>query len=112
MTENRQKVFNRLYLDGIMLKQKKCTLLEHKGDYLGHVISLSRVATDPKKKDTIKECIGPTTVKKDRAFLKLCSCNGRFVKDFGLIAKPLHKLTNKDVKFKWTDQCHAKWRSV
>lgn len=62
---------------------------------------------DPKTIDTIKEWIEPTTVKEVRAFLGLCSYYRRFVKDFGLIAKPLHKLTNKDVKFKWTDECQV-----
>lgn len=28
-------------------------------------------------------------------------------KGFWFIAKPLHKLTNKDVNFKWTDECQV-----
>ena len=29
------------------------------------------------------------------------------MKDFGKIAKPLHKLTNKDARFKWTGECQS-----
>lgn len=33
--------------------------------------------------------------------------NGLSKQVFGLIAKHLHKLTNKDDKFKWTDECQV-----
>lgn len=111
MTENLQKVLNRLFSAGLKLKPKKCTLYGHKLDHLGHVISQSGVATDPKKMDTIKEWIEPTKVKEVRAFLGLYRYYRRFVKDFGLIAKPLHTLTNKDFKFKWTDACQVAFES-
>ena len=38
-------------------------------------------------------------------FLGLANYYRRFIKDFAPIAKPLHHLTEKDVKFEWTPAC-------
>lgn len=105
MIENLQKVFNWLFLVGLKLKLKKCILYGYKVDYLGYVILQLGVVIDFKKIDIIKEWIELIIVKEVRVFLGLCSYYWRFVKDFGLIVKFLYKLINKDVKFKWMDEC-------
>ena len=40
-----------------------------------------------------------------RSFLGLAGYYRRFVKDFSRIAAPLTRLTQKNVKFVWTDKC-------
>ena len=85
----------------------KCTLFGEQVEYLGHVISKAGVATDPKKVDVIKQWVEPTSVREVRSFIGLCSYYRRFVKDFGKIAKPLHKLTKKDARFKWAGDCQS-----
>ena len=47
----------------------------------------------------------PTTVTEVRSFLRLASYYKRFVKDFSKITAPLERLTQKNVKFNWTDRC-------
>ena len=37
--------------------------------------------------------------------MDLAGSYGRFVKDFSKIAAPLTRLTQKNVKFVWTDKC-------
>ena len=40
-----------------------------------------------------------------RSFLGTASYYGHFVKDFAIIAAPLHSLTDHGKKFKWTADC-------
>ena len=55
--------------------------------------------------EAIIEWPRPTTVTEVRSFLGLASYYMRFVKDFSKIAAPLTRLTQKNVKFNWTDKC-------
>ena len=45
------------------------------------------------------------TVTEVRSFLGLAGYYRRFVKDFSKIAAPLTRLTQKNVKFNWSDRC-------
>jgi hypothetical protein len=47
----------------------------------------------------------PTNVKEVRSFLGMAGYYRRFRKDFSIIAKPLTQLTQKNVKFVWTQEC-------
>ena len=40
-----------------------------------------------------------------RSWLGTCSYYRRFIKDFSKIARPLHRLTEKNIIFKWTQEC-------
>lgn len=44
-------------------------------------------------------------MKQARRFIGLCSYYRRYVRNVADIARPLHKLTEKNVKFEWTDSC-------
>ena len=37
-----------------------------------------------------------------RSFIGMCSYYRRFIEKFSIIARPLHDLTKKRVKFQWT----------
>ena len=73
--------------------------------FLGHVVSKDDIQVDPKKIEAIIEWLRSTTVIEVRSFLGLASYYKRFVKDFYKIAAPLTRLTQKNVKFNWTDRC-------
>ena len=98
-------VFQRLRESGLKLKPAKCSLFQEKVSYLGHVISADGIATDPDKSNQVARWPVPTSAKEVQKFLGLANYYRRFVKGFVSIAKPLHKLTEKNSVFKWTEEC-------
>ena len=58
-----------------------------------------------KKMEDITEWPRPTTVTEVRSFLGLVGYYRIFMKDFSKITSLLTKLTQKNVKFIWTDRC-------
>ena len=86
-------------------KFKKCEFWLLEVGFLGHVINKHGISVDPGKVSTIVEWERPTNVKEVRSFLGMAGYYRRFVKDFSIIAKPMTKLTQKNVKFIWTQEC-------
>ena len=70
--------------------------------YLGHVISQAGVSTDPSKVQVVLQWPIPSNVKELRGFLRLAGYYRKFVKNFGIIVKPLTELLRKGALFIWT----------
>ena len=69
------------------------------------MINKHGISVDPGKVSTIIEWERPTNVKKVRSFLGMVGYYRHFVKDFSITAKPMTKLTQKNIKFVWTQEC-------
>ncbi|KAA3488317.1 RNA-directed DNA polymerase-like protein [Gossypium australe] len=72
---------------------------------LGHVVSIEGIWVDPKKISAILDWKPPKHVTEIISFLGLVGNYKRFVKGFLMIALPLMKLLQKDVKFVWLKKC-------
>lgn len=112
MIENLSVIFERLLSAGLKLKPKKCTLFARKVEYLGHVVSENGISTDPRKVGVVKTWPEPANITELRSFLGFCSYYRRYIEHFAEIAKPLHKLTQKDTNFGWSDSCQQAFETL
>lgn len=99
---NVSQVLQLLRKDHWQVKFSKCSFAQQQVSYMGHVIGINGVATEPKKIQDVVNWVDPTTVKKLRGFLGLAGYYRKFVKNFGVLCKPLTQLLRKGEKFKWT----------
>nr|VZI51219.1 unnamed protein product [Spirometra erinaceieuropaei] len=109
---NIRAVFSSLRQAGLTLKPSKCVFIKPRVKFLGHVVSAAGVEIDDEKVTQIREWPIPSEVAEVRSFLGLTSYYRRFIKDYAPIAGPLHKLTQKNVKFKWTADCTNSFQTL
>ena len=100
---NVQLVLHRIKDAGFKLQPTKCHFFRKAVSYLGHIVSEQGVAVDPSKVDKIKLWPIPTSSCEVQQFLGLA--NYYRLKGFAEMAKPLHKLTERNAIFKWSLEC-------
>ena len=105
-------VFQRLRGANLKLKPSKCSLFQRSVKYLGHVVSNKGVHTDPDKIAVVAEWPVPVNIEEVRSFVGLASYYRKFVKGFAEIAKPLHQLTGKNVKFAWSPEAEQAFQEL
>lgn len=97
-------VFQLLQQHGLFVKASKCSFAQQHLDYLGHVIGIHGVSTDPEKVMAVQHWPIPKNLKQLRGFLGLAGYYRKFIKGYGILTKPLTELLKKDVKYKWEQQ--------
>jgi ribonuclease HI len=97
-----QCVFQQLQVHDWKIKLYKCDFAQRSIAYLGHVISGAGIATDPQKISAVTGWPSPTNLKELRGFLELAGYYHKFMRHFGIIAKPLTELLKKNALFNWT----------
>ncbi|XP_066365145.1 uncharacterized protein [Miscanthus floridulus] len=97
-----QQVFDWLRRDQWRLKKSKCGFARQSISYLGHMISAAGLSTDPAKVQAVVDWLVPSNIRELRGFLGLAGYYRKFVKHFGILAKPLIELLKKDKLFVWT----------
>ncbi|KAA3461835.1 RNA-directed DNA polymerase-like protein [Gossypium australe] len=73
--------------------------------FLGHIISAEGIQVDPSKISAVVDWKPLKNASKVRSFLGLAGYYRCFVKGFSMIATPMTRLLQKDVKFKWSEKC-------
>ena len=97
-------VLRRLRKASLSLNRKKCHFVQSEISYLGHIISKDGIAPDPEKVRAIQTMEPPTTVKGIRSFLGTVGYYRNFQPNFSAIARPLTRLTKKNVHFSWSEE--------
>ena len=90
---------------GLKVAPKKCHFFQSQVAFPGHIVSAQGISTEDSKTQCIVEWPQPKNIKEVRQFTGLCAYYRRYVKNFSQIARPLHKLTEKERPFLWTEEC-------
>src|SRR5262249_49054378 len=93
-------------------KYSKCEFWLESIAFLGHVISRDGIQVDPRKIEAIINWQRPTTVTEIQSFLGLAGYYHRFIQDFSRLAAPLTRLTQKNVRFQWTEDCEQSFQRL
>ena len=99
--EHLKKVFRKLRAAGLKLKPKKCDLFQTQVNYLGHVVDKTAIRLNPGKLEAVRYWERPKMVTQVRSFTAFCNYYRKFKTNFAEVAKPLFRLTSKEVKFTW-----------
>ena len=82
------------------------------GIVLGNMISAAGLEVAQAKVSIIKNLMPPSTVKGIRSFLGHAGFYRRFIRDFSKIDRPLCRLMEKDVKFKFDESCQRSFEEI
>jgi hypothetical protein len=88
-----------LRTNSFFIKKSKCSFAQPQLEYLGHIIGVNGVATDPAKIRVVQQWSAPTTVKQLRSFLGLACYYRKFIRQYGIISRPLTDLLKEGVQF-------------
>jgi hypothetical protein len=78
---------------------------------LGHKVTPQGIEPE-RKVAAVREFPVPGNVKQLKAFLGLAGYYRRFVPNFSPIAKPLHRLTGKNVPYVWGEEQDTAFRTL
>ena len=76
------------------------------------MVSAQGVAADPAKLSKVASWPQPQSQRVVQQFLGFANYYRRFIKDFAVIARPLHHLTEKTAIFNWTEECEASFQKL
>jgi hypothetical protein len=96
-------VFQILLDNKFYAKLSKCQFVATQLEYLGHIISDQGVATDKSKTEAMLAWPIPSNLTELRGFLGLTRYYRKFVKRYGILAKPLTDLLQHNKNFVWTE---------
>ena len=102
-----QIVLIRLKQANLKLKKSKCTFYMKVLHYLGHILTTNGIKPQTEKINAICDIKPPTNQKGVREFLSMVGYYRKFINRFADAARPMIRLTRKDIKFSWSDECQA-----
>ena len=96
IVDRTRHVFSLLRDAGLRIKLRKCQFHVDQIAYLGHVIGINGIATDPLKHQGILDAQEPSTKKEIRSFLGFVGYYREFMPRYSEVALPLTDLTKDD----------------
>ena len=102
-----QIVLTRLKQTKLQLEKSKCLFIKQELHYLGHLLTTKGLKPQSEKIKVISEMKPPKNQKGVRKFLGMVGYYRKFINRFADATRPMTKLTRKDVKFEWTEECQT-----
>ncbi|RVW67435.1 Retrovirus-related Pol polyprotein from transposon 17.6 [Vitis vinifera] len=101
-----RKTLEILKKHSFFVKATKCDFGKQELEYLGHIVTNHGVKVDGKKIEAMIAWPQPTTITELRGFLGLTGYYRKFVRNYGVLARPLTNLLKKG-NFKWDEDAAA-----
>ncbi|XP_070003254.1 uncharacterized mitochondrial protein AtMg00860-like [Nicotiana sylvestris] len=90
----------------------KCEFWLSSVAFLGHIVSTKGIHVDLKKIEAVKNWPRLASATEFRSFLGLAGYYCRFVEGFSSIVAPMIRFNQKDVQFRWSDECEASFQKL
>jgi hypothetical protein len=105
-------VFELLQQHKLFVKRSKCSIAKNSLEYLGHIIGVEGVATEPAKIEAVQRWPRPDNTKQLRGFLGLAGYYRKFIRFFGILCQPLTNLLKKHAQFIWTPAAEEAFEAI
>jgi hypothetical protein len=86
-------------------KLSKCEFWLKEVIFLGHTILAEGILVDPRKVEAVWNWERPTIITEIHIFLGFTEYYRRFIEEFSTIAILMTRLTQKEIKWEWTQEC-------
>ena len=80
--------------------------------FLGHVISKKGLEADPEKIKAVQNFPAPQNQRDVQSFLGLCSYYKRYIQNFAMIPRPLHKASEAKSSYTWTEEAQEAFENL
>ena len=109
---NLRRILQRMRESNYRLRKDKCIFMKPSVDFIGFVLSKEGIHTSPTKVNCIMAIQKPVNVSELSSFLGLVNFYRSFVPRFSAICEPLYRLTQKDTKWTWTQECQQAFDEI
>ena len=99
-----EEVLRRMEENNLFVKPEKCVWKVREVGFLGVVIGSDRVRIEKEKVQGVVDWPVLKSIKDVQKFLGLANYYRQFVKDFTKIARPLHEIMRKKIKWNWGEK--------
>lgn len=96
-----KKVWDLLHQNQLCLNRKKCEFEKTELVYLGFIVGNGELKIDLGKVQAVQEWPRPWSITEVRSFMGACQFLRKFIRNFSVLASPLHALTKANQKFEW-----------
>lgn len=110
--ENLLTVFERCRKFNLKLNPENCVFFKHEIIYLGHKCTDHGILPDERKSEAVKKYPRPEDKAAVKRFTAFTNYYRRFIYNYAEIARPLNKMTGKNSKFEWTEECEKSFQTL
>lgn len=110
--KNLKLVFDVCRKMNLKLNPQKCEFAKTSVTFLGHKCTDKGILPDDSKTEVVKNYPIPFDKDSTRRFVAFANYYRRFISNFAEKSAPLNKLTRKNVKFEWTEECKNSFQYI